>query len=545
MIGARLANLIVTPYQARVILVSAVYFTAIGISIGLSREVSEVAAIWTANAFLLGVLLRSRPGRYFGYVGGCMVANFLAHWYFDNAVFLTLGFVVCNLAEVLVAFILLRRVMPTGWSFFTSRHVLLFGVVAGLIAPAVGGSLGGLLLTMALDVNFLDAFRAWYLADAMGLLLVVPTILTWNKTAVLRTIKGRGGEAVFIAVMVVGVTLFAIAQPYFAMLYLVSPFLLWAAFRLNTFLTAAASVTVCALTIAATACGEGPLTLMETETVAQRLQFQLFLAVAVLIPLAVAMICEERERLIDELEQKNAELERYAYTISHDLKSPVITIQGFLEHLRQDMKHGNAKHVEEDISQIETATETMNELLKGLLELSRLGVVGNNSERFSLAEVARKALDALPNSVDTTLRIAPGLPLIQGDSARLAVVIRNILDNARKYAQPDVPVSIAIRMLQCGGFVKCQISDNGIGVPAEHLERVFDLFEKLNPESQGSGVGLAIIRRTVEAHGGKVWIESPGINQGTSVVFTLPVVGGTATTRTQRGGRSYVLHTAR
>ncbi|MEM7284038.1 MAG: MASE1 domain-containing protein [Pseudomonadota bacterium] len=540
--GSHMIQQVFASYHSRVLLVSITYFAAAGVSIALAREVSEVAAIWTANAFLLGVLLRSKPGHYSGYIVGCMIANVLAHTIFDNAFFLSAGFVAVNFAELLVAFALLRRVMPSGWLFFTSQHVLIFGLVAGLIAPITGGILGGLLVHFAKDVPFFDAFRAWSLADAMGFLLVVPAILAWNHAAVIRTVSARLAEALFVTSMAVAGTVYAVSQPYFATLYLVSPFLLWAAFRLNTFLTAATSIVVCAIVIAATACNIGPLTVMASETIAQRMQFQLFLAIAVLIPLTVAMICEEKARLIDELEQKNAELERYTYTVSHDLKSPLITIQGFLGHLRGDIESDNRKNIEEDIDQIESAATTMDELLQDLLELSRLGVIGNVNKQFSLADVFRNVLDAFPDDVDAVVKVAPGLPMIFGDRARISVVVRNILDNAQKYSRPGVPTHINVTIEPKGDLVSCRVEDNGIGIEASHLERVFELFEKLNPDSPGSGVGLAIIRRTIEAHGGNVWIESKGCNQGTTLEFTLPRFGASQARKAERGGNSYVLH---
>ncbi len=123
------------------------------------------------------------------------------------------------------------------------------------------------------------------------------------------------------------------------------------------------------------------------------------------------------------------------------------------------------------------------------------------------------------------LVVAEGLPIVHGDRLRMVQVVQNLIDNAVKYSNLEAPfVEIGVRhdALKQVLFVR----DHGIGVAPAYHERIFQLFEKLNPEAEGSGVGLALVKRIVELHGGRIWVESGGVGQGSTFCFTLPRAAG-------------------
>jgi PAS domain S-box-containing protein len=232
----------------------------------------------------------------------------------------------------------------------------------------------------------------------------------------------------------------------------------------------------------------------------------------------------EREELIRELEAKNAELERFTYTVSHDLKSPLITIRGFLGFVERDALEGNFERLKADIARIGDAVGKMQRLLNELLELSRIGRVVNPPEAVSFGDMAREAEALVAGRIagrGVEVVIADGLPTVWGDHERLREVVQNLLDNAVKFAvgQPRPRVEIGTR--QDAGERVFFVRDNGVGIDAAFRERVFGLFEKLDRDSEGTGVGLALVKRIVELHGGRVWIEPGGDGRGTSVCFTL------------------------
>lgn len=233
----------------------------------------------------------------------------------------------------------------------------------------------------------------------------------------------------------------------------------------------------------------------------------------------------EREALIAELEAKNTELERFTYTVSHDLKSPLITIGGFVGFLERDALLGDSERVKADIAHINDALAKMQVLLDELLELSRIGRVMNPPEMVPFEAIACEALEAVRGRIDTRgiqVEIAPDLPEVYGDRARLVEAVQNLLDNACKFTgeQAHPRIEIGIRQTETGPVF--YVYDNGIGIEAQYQDQIFGLFNKLDPQSEGTGVGLALVKRIIETHGGEIWVESVGKGSGTTFCFTLP-----------------------
>lgn len=242
----------------------------------------------------------------------------------------------------------------------------------------------------------------------------------------------------------------------------------------------------------------------------------------------------EREELIQELEDKNAELERFAYTVSHDLKSPLITIKGFLGLLREELQRGDLTKIESRIQKICAASDQMSRLLEELLELSRIGRLENIRERLSMTEIAQQAADLIGSAIESkqvTVDIESDMPVVFVDRTRMVEVFQNLIDNAVRFAsqvdQPHVQVGSRRREGQGREVQEGEeqeayfVADNGVGISPAYHEKVFGLFEQLEPELGGTGIGLAIVKRIVEVHGGKIWIESDGEGNGTKVWFTI------------------------
>jgi len=229
--------------------------------------------------------------------------------------------------------------------------------------------------------------------------------------------------------------------------------------------------------------------------------------------------------LVAELEAKNAELERFTYTVSHDLKSPLYTLRGFLDYMDRDAQSGNITRLRSDIARSASAADKMRRLLDDLLELSRIGRLVNPPEDVPFGEIALEAVAMVRGRLaerGVAVEIGPDLPSVRGDRVRLVEVVQNLVDNSAKFMgdQPRPKVEIGVRALV--GEPVFFVRDNGMGVPPQHGERVFRLFEKLEPGSDGTGVGLALVKRIVELHGGRIWVEPSGPEGGASFFFTLP-----------------------
>ena len=240
-----------------------------------------------------------------------------------------------------------------------------------------------------------------------------------------------------------------------------------------------------------------------------------------------------RKQLISELENKNAELERFTYTVSHDLKSPLFTIRGFLGYLEQDALSGNQARLKSDIQRITDATEKMQRLLNELLELSRVGRLRNESTYFPFADLAQEALELVQGRIMTRgihASIEPDLPTVYGDRPRLTEVLQNLIDNAAKFMgdREDPKIEIGYQGRDTERSMPIfYVRDNGIGISSQHHDRVFGLFNKLDPKTDGTGIGLALVKRIIEIHGGRIWVESEA-GKGSTFFFTLPTAGAAA-----------------
>jgi two-component system sensor kinase FixL len=235
----------------------------------------------------------------------------------------------------------------------------------------------------------------------------------------------------------------------------------------------------------------------------------------------------EREELIQKLETKNAELERFTYTVSHDLKSPLITIQGFLGYIEKDAISGNHERFSEDVQRINNAVVKMQRLLNELLELSRIGRLINPPVDIPFDSVIQEALlltEGRLKEHNVKIEVEPDLPSVYGDRTRLVEVIQNLVDNAAKFMGDQTKPLIHIGMRKSEDQVIFFVRDNGIGIEPQYIDRVFGLFNKLDPKSEGTGVGLSLAKRIVEVHGGRIWLESEGIRKGTTVYFTLAAI---------------------
>jgi len=236
----------------------------------------------------------------------------------------------------------------------------------------------------------------------------------------------------------------------------------------------------------------------------------------------------ERQLLIEQLEAKNAELEQFTYTVSHDLKSPLVTIKGFLGLLDQDVTEGDLARFRDDLARIDAAADRMHQLLDELLELSRVGRIAAPAEDVALVDLAGEVVESLSGVIQDAgveVVVARDLPVVRGDRTRLRQVLQNLVDNAIKFMgdQPSPRIEIGVR--RHGVDAICFVRDNGPGIDPRYADKVFGLFERFDTDRPGTGIGLALVRRIVEVHGGRVWVESHGDGAGACFLFTIPLAG--------------------
>jgi signal transduction histidine kinase len=237
---------------------------------------------------------------------------------------------------------------------------------------------------------------------------------------------------------------------------------------------------------------------------------------------------EQLQARTSDLERSNRDLEDYAAVASHDLQGPLATIGMHAELLQRRL--GKESGQEAMLAErIVTSSRSMTALVRALLAYSRAGSAQPRHERIALDEVVERAVDNLAAPIAEAQADvgAEPLPEVLGDSAMLAQVFQNLIGNAVKFADGHTPV-VRVRSEPDGEHrVRVSVEDEGIGIAPDEAERIFRPFHRLHGDDryEGSGIGLAICRRVVEAHGGRIWAE-PRPGGGTAFRLTLPLAAG-------------------
>jgi light-regulated signal transduction histidine kinase (bacteriophytochrome) len=228
-----------------------------------------------------------------------------------------------------------------------------------------------------------------------------------------------------------------------------------------------------------------------------------------------------------ELARSNRELEAFASVASHDLQEPLRTVASFTELLAARYGERLDADGHELLDFVVGGVERMSALIEGLLAVSRVGTRGLPHASVDCERLVRTVVDDLKAAIDATgATVTHGpLPTLPGDGTQLAQLLRNLLDNAVKFRRPGVPPRVRVEASREGDAWLFRVADNGLGIEAQYFDRIFVIFQRLHlhDEYPGTGIGLAVCRRVVERHGGRIWLESEA-GVGSTFCFTLPAV---------------------
>ncbi|HTU98913.1 MAG TPA: CHASE3 domain-containing protein [Luteitalea sp.] len=273
------------------------------------------------------------------------------------------------------------------------------------------------------------------------------------------------------------------------------------------------------------------------------------LARAATVALALERSRQRLEAANADLALTNRENELFIYSVSHDLRSPLVNLEGFSRELTMvtdslrvildgpdvpaDLRRKAMPLIEDDVTEsvrfIRTAVGRLAAIIDGLLRLSRAGRVEYRIQSLDLDRIVQRIVDAMQatlGEVKGEVTFA-GLPTVAGDALALEQLLANLIGNAVAYARPDVPprIELAVEpdLARDARFTVIRVSDNGLGIPEAHLDQVFQPLRRVHPGvGRGEGMGLAIVRRIVERHQGRVWVRSQ-VGAGTSFFIELPL----------------------
>ena len=234
-----------------------------------------------------------------------------------------------------------------------------------------------------------------------------------------------------------------------------------------------------------------------------------------------ARMFTEQQRLIRELEKTNDELDQFAYAASHDLRAPLRGISNLATWVEEDLGQSTPKKVKEHIALLKGRAARMDKLINGLLELARVGRTRQKPERVDVTELLHETIDLMSAPESSRILIVGAMPTMTAERFAMQQVFLNLIGNAVQHSgRKDVIVRItSVERVEEYEFA---VSDNGVGIPPEHHERVWQIFQTLQARDvvESTGIGLTIVRKQVETHGGRAWIDPQGT--GATVRFTWP-----------------------
>jgi signal transduction histidine kinase len=468
------------------------------------------------------------------------------------------GIALGNTLEAVLGAWLVNRYANGSRAFERTTTIFNFVFLAALASTVVSATCGVLTLCLGGFAQWSKAWPiwlTWWLGDMISDVIVAPLLLVWCVGPRPKLTRSQIVEAlgVLAAVLWVGDFVFMGANPFAArglpLEYLAIPPLLYAAFQFGQHGALTSSLIMSGLALFGTFHSHGPFN--QASPNQSLLLLQAFMGTITLTSVVLASIIQERKRSEQALHQAREELHKYAtelehrvrtrtatlqdtvqsleslcYTIAHDLRAPLRAMAGYGDVLAEDYDSVLDQSAKEYLVRLKAAARRMDQLILDLLQLGRVGSMQVALADLKLEEVAREALRQIDLEIQATrtevLIKEPLLP-VHANRPLLEQILLNLFSNAIKFARPGTQPRVQVWTEARENLVRVCVQDNGVGIGAEHRERIFQPFEKLvnHSAATGTGIGLAIVRKGVERMGGRVGVES---NPGEGSCFWLELL---------------------
>ena len=527
--------------------VAAAYVAAAKFGFTLAFATKQVTAIWPPTGIALAALVLFGLRAWPGVALGAFVANALS----SEAVGTALGISVGNtLGPVAGAYLLRRLAFDRRLARVRDVVALVAVAVASMTVTATNGvanlAAGGVIPWSA----FGSVWWVWWIGDVLGAMVVTPFVLAFlaeflaePRDALRSSLGGRRRlELASLWVLLLGLGYLAfggrVLGPHARLEYAVFPLIIWSGLRFGPRTATTVVMAIAAFAISGAIRDRGP---FADGSLDQRLLLlDVFLAMSSFTALALSATAAEGRRAREELrlahaqleqrvEQRtselaaaNAELERFAYAASHDLRAPLRAIIQLAEWITEEELARLSAQSQSYLTLLQGRARRMETLLVDLLEYSRVGRVTPEITTVDVGVLLGEISESAAQRAGFSTEVLGPMPVLATCALPLRRVFMNLIDNAIKHH--DRPGgAIRIAATTTGPFIRFTVSDDGPGIPAQHHQRIFEMFQTLKPRDQveGSGMGLSLVRRILESAGGEIGVESAG--RGATFWFTWPL----------------------
>jgi signal transduction histidine kinase len=567
---ALLINNIKANQDFKVVLVVIFYLVAVQVGLSLTFPLSKAAVFWPPSGLALAIILiygrQVWPAVAIGSLaaGISLIYHYGISLSFDVIITLLL-FMVVHTVEALLTYFLILKLINSRNPFLKTSHIFIFIIITLTVTSlsAVIISLGLLSSGIINNGNFLQVMTSYFSSQWVGILIFTPFIISWSRRFNFKLNKMIAIEAfIFVTLMfaVISSLSFESIAPIIvkAFPFLMMPFLLWLAFRANSQITLLAILAMAVTAVYFTIQGLGPFVLENEEQ--SLLMLQIFLAITSIIAIVLNTTVWERtlaekairqfnEKLEDSVQKRtrelheeiairratedkikisnrqlrkaNAELDNFVYSVSHDLRAPIASVLGLVNLAK---KEKDIKMMYKYVEMVEKSASQQDAFIKDILNLSRNSRLEISNDPIAFEEMIAEIFEQLQyyqdnKKINKEVNIEQSMNF-HSDQKRLKVIFNNLISNAIRYSNGHDPV-IKINISVDDATAKIKIQDNGIGIDEQHLKKVFNMFYRATDDNAGSGLGLYIVKETVEKLKGNVSLESKHL-AGTTVNLEIP-----------------------
>ena len=530
-------------YPGQIGLLAALYFCVAKAALLLAIPPGYATGVWPPSGIALAAVLLLGPRVWPGVWLGAALTNLTIQGSPLIAILLGTG----NTLEAVVAAALVRRYIGTRGEFESGEAVVMFVALSALSAliAATIGTLSLTLLGVLHRFEFSSNAWTWFQGDTSGMVIITPLILTWRARPLSPWSVAKWFEAAALAssVAFVSVVIFSdlvSAGPLHPLAFVTLPFILWAAIRFEQRVVTAAIAIISSIVVWFTLQGQGQFALGSPDSSSFFLLS--YTSTLVIAGLLLGAVIGQRRRAelsvqkrVEELQESERHINEFLAMLSHELRNPLAPMVNALALMRKDP--GRRQHPPM-LAIIDRQVMHLSHIVDDLLDVSRItrGKILLQREIADLNEIVSRALDA-----SHPLIVARGHALrsefaseklfVNADATRISQVVLNLINNAAKYTPAGGAIAISLTRENGAGVLS--VRDSGIGMAAELLPRVFDLFMQgdraLDRSEGGLGIGLTIAKRIVEMHGGLMVASSAGPGQGSEFVVRLPLMAAPAT----------------